>query len=140
MFPPVERILLVAQANNRTTGDPHVSHLPHVNFGRIRPSRQAIWPWWASVSSLRGESTTGTAYLFPPHPRRLGRLQRWRQALGIESESNTKYGVALENSGDESRGRVQVSGIQGRFGSGPVDRFAMKNSCECHAAWRWLLR
>ena len=91
-----------------------------------RPSLQAIWPRRASTSSLRGESTTSTAYSFPPSLRRLGRLRRRRQALGIESESNTKYSVALENSGDESRERPQVSGIRRRFGRGLVDRFAMR--------------
>ena len=103
-----------------------------IRAGSRRPSLQAIWPWRASTSSLRGESTTGTAYSFPPHPRRLGRLRRRRQALGTESESNTKYGVTVDNSGDDFRGAPQVSGIQGRFGRGWQYVFAMKNSWGCH--------
>jgi hypothetical protein len=74
------------------------------------------------------------------NPREIGRLRRRRQALGTESESNTKYSVVVENSGDESRVRAQVLGIQGRFERGPVDHSAMKNSCGCHAATRRLPR
>ena len=59
---------------------------------------------------------------------------RRRQTFVAESESNTKYSAVVENSGDESPGRAQVSGIRRRFGRGCDGVFAIKNSCGCHGA------
>src|ERR1700722_16363891 len=70
----------------------------------------------------------------PAAPQKARTVQRARQALVRESESNTKYGMTAKNYGDEFREAAQVSGIRERFGRGWRYVSAMKSSWQCHQA------
>jgi hypothetical protein len=70
----------------------------------------------------------------PAAPQKARRLQRSRQALVSESESNTKYGVTAIILGMAFGRRLQVSGIRGKFGRGWRYVLRHEKFMECHPA------